>query len=336
MKKETIILAHGSGGKAWHNLLEEFFLPRLTNPILAQLGDSAVLQLPGCRLAFTTDSYVVEPLFFPGGNIGSLAVFGTVNDLAMSGAQPLYISAGFILEEGYPLEELGRIADSMREAANFCGVKLATADTKVVSRGKADKVFINTAGIGIVPPEVDISAERVEPEDVVILSGTIGDHGIAVLASREGLEFGTELKSDAAPLHRLVADMIEASNQIHCLRDPTRGGLATSLNEIASQSKVGIMLQEDAIPISPEVAGACAMLGFDPLYVANEGKLIAFCPPKEADRLLLAMRSNPSAQRASIIGRCTREHAGMLTMKTKVGGSRIVDMLTGEQLPRIC
>jgi len=336
MKKEKVILAHGSGGKAWHNLLEEFFLPRLANPILSQLADSAVLDIPGSRIAFTTDSYVVEPLFFPGGNIGSLAVYGTVNDLAMSGAQPLYVSAGFILEEGFSLKELGRIADSMRDAAEFCGVTLVTADTKVVTQGKADKIFINTAGIGVVPPGVELSAEKVSPGDAVILNGSIGDHGISVLASREGLELGTELKSDAAPLHLLVADMLKASPQIHCLRDPTRGGIASSLNEIASQSKLGIMLEEDKILIRPEVAGACALLGFDPLYVANEGKLIAFCPSEDRDKILKAMHNNQLGQSAIIIGRCIDEHPGMVTMKTKVGGSRIVDMLTGEQLPRIC
>jgi hydrogenase expression/formation protein HypE len=336
MKKETVILAHGSGGKAWQNLLEEFFLPRLANPILSQLSDSAVLEMPGSRVAFTTDSYVVEPLFFPGGNIGSLAIYGTVNDLAMSGAQPFYISAGFILEEGYSLEELGKIADSMRDAAEFCGVTLATADTKVVTQGKADKIFINTAGIGAVPDGVDISADKVAPGDAIILSGTLGDHGISVLAHREGLELGTELKSDAAPLHRLVADMMKASPHIHCMRDPTRGGLASSLNEIASQSKLGIELQEDKIPIRSEVSGACALLGFDPLYVANEGKLVAFCPSEECEGVLAAMHKNPLGKQASIIGTCIEEHPGIVTMKTRVGGSRIVDMLTGEQLPRIC
>jgi hydrogenase expression/formation protein HypE len=336
MKKKTVILAHGSGGKAWQNLLEEFFLPRLANPILSQLSDSAVLEMPGSRIAFTTDSYVVEPLFFPGGNIGSLAVYGTVNDLSMSGARPLFISAGFILEEGFSLTELGTIADSMRQAAELCGVTLATADTKVVTRGKADKIFINTAGIGVVAEGIEISAAQVAPGDAVILSGTIGDHGISVLARREGLELGTELKSDAAPLHRLVADMLEASPHIHCLRDPTRGGLASSLNEIVSQCKLGIELEENRIPIRPEVSGACALLGFDPLYVANEGKLIAFCPAQESEKVLAAMHKNPLGKQASIIGRCIIEHPGIVTMKTRVGGSRIVDMLTGEQLPRIC
>jgi hydrogenase expression/formation protein HypE len=336
MKKETVILAHGSGGKAWQNLLEDFFLPRLANPILSQLSDSAVLEMPGSRIAFTTDSYVVEPLFFPGGDIGSLAVYGTVNDLSMSGARPLFISAGFILEEGFSLTELGTIADSMRKAAERCGVTLATADTKVVTRGKADKIFINTAGIGVVPEGIEISAAQVTPGDAVILSGTIGDHGISVLARREGLELGTELKSDAAPLNRLVADMLEVSPHIHCMRDPTRGGLASSLNEIVSQCKLGIELEEDRIPIRPEVSGACALLGFDPLYVANEGKLIAFCPAQESEKVLAAMHKNPLGEQASIIGRCIVEHPGIVTMRTRVGGSRIVDMLTGEQLPRIC
>jgi hydrogenase expression/formation protein HypE len=336
MKKEIVILAHGSGGKAWQNLLEEFFLPRLGNPILSQLSDSAVLEMPGSRIAFTTDSYVVEPLFFPGGDIGSLAVYGTVNDLAMSGARPLFISAGFILEEGFSLTELGTIADSMRQAAKLCDVTLATADTKVVTRGKADKIFINTAGIGVVAEGIEISAAQVVPGDAVILSGTIGDHGISVLARREGLELGTELKSDAAPLHRLVADMMKASPHIHCMRDPTRGGLASSLNEIASQCKLGIELEEDRIPIRSEVSGACALLGFDPLYVANEGKLVAFCPLQESEKVLAAMHKNPLGKQASIIGRCIVEHPSIVTMKTRVGGSRIVDMLTGEQLPRIC
>jgi len=315
--------------------VEKSFLQAFTNPILAKLDDSAVFDFSG-RLAFTTDSYVVSPIFFPGGDIGKLAVCGTVNDLAMSGAQPLYLSLSFIIEEGLPQSELGQIVDSIQNAAKEAGVKIATGDTKVVNRGSADKLFINTAGIGIIPQGVDISGSNANPGDKVLLSGPIGDHGIAVLSQREGLSFSTQLESDCAPLNSLVAEMLSASPNIHCLRDPTRGGLATTLNELAKQSKVSIRIEEEKVPVREEVLAACEMLGFDPLYIANEGKLVAIVPAEDADRVLKAMRENPYGKDASIIGEVRAEHPGRVVMKTCLGASRIVDMLVGDPLPRIC
>ncbi len=333
--KDKILLAHGSGGKLAHELVEKNFVKAFANPFLAKLDDSAVMDFSG-RLAFTTDSYVVSPIFFPGGDIGKLAVYGTVNDLAMSGAKPLYLSLSFIIEEGLPQDELNEIVASVQQAAQEAGVEIVTGDTKVVHRGSADKLFINTAGIGIIPKGVDISGGKARPGDRVILSGTIGDHGIAVLSQREGLSFSTQLESDCAPLGSLVAEMLAASPDIHCLRDPTRGGLATTLNELAKQSKVSVRIEEEKIPVREEVLAACEMLGFDPLYVANEGKLVAIVPAKDADKILKAMRENHYGTGAAIIGEVRAEHPGRVVMKTCLGASRIVDMLVGDLLPRIC
>jgi hydrogenase expression/formation protein HypE len=333
--EDKILLAHGSGGKIAHELVERSFLGAFDNPFLAKLDDSAAIDFSG-RLAFTTDSYVVSPIFFPGGDIGKLAVCGTVNDLAMSGARPLYLSLSFIIEEGLSQNELKQIVDSVRTATQEAGVKIVTGDTKVVHRGSADKLFINTAGVGAIPKGVDISGSNARPGDKVILSGTIGDHGIAVLSQREGLSFSTQLKSDCAPLGGLVAEMLAASPNIHCLRDPTRGGLATTLNELARQSKVGIRIEEERLPVREEVLGACEMLGLDPLYVANEGKLVAILPAKDADRVLSIMQGNNYGENAVIIGEVGAEHPGRVVMKTRLGASRIVDMLVGDILPRIC
>jgi len=288
------------------------------------------------RLAFTTDSYVVNPIFFPGGDIGKLAVCGTVNDLAISGANPLYLSLAFIIEEGLPLQDLQRVLDSIKTTAEEAKVRIITGDTKVVERGSADKLFINTAGIGKIPEGVEISGSNAEPGDKVILSGTIGDHGIAVLSQRQGLSFGTKLESDCAPLGKMVAEILRASHNIHSLRDPTRGGLATTLNELAKQSKVGIRIEESKIPVRDEVAGACEMLGLDPLYIANEGKLIAIVTSEDADKILTAMKRNRYGKNAVVIGEVIAEHPGRVVMKTLLGSSRIVDMLVGEPLPRIC
>jgi len=335
MDDETILLAHGSGSRLSHELIERNFLPPLANPLLAKLDDSAVFDLSG-RLAFTTDSYVVNPIFFPGGDIGKLAVCGTINDLAMSGATPLYLSLSLIIEEGLTLSELTRIVKSIKAAAEEAGVNIVTGDTKVVNRGGADKLFINTAGIGIVPKDTDISGANAKIGDKIILSGNIGDHGIAVMSQREGLKFSVPVKSDCAPLNKLVSQMLEASSQIHCLRDPTRGGLATTLNELAKQSKVGIGIEEDKIPVRDGVRAACELLGFDPLYVANEGKLVAIVAADDAQKILSKMKRNHYSADASIIGEVTAEHKGKVIMKTRLGASRIVDMLTGELLPRIC
>jgi hydrogenase expression/formation protein HypE len=315
--------------------VEKGFVKALANPLLAKLDDSAVFDLKG-RLAFTTDSYIVSPLFFPGGDIGKLAVCGTVNDLAMSGAKPLYLSLAFIIEEGFSQGELDQIVNSIQKTAKEARVEIVTGDTKVVPRGGADRLFINTAGVGIIAEGVDISGSNAKAGDMVILSGTIGDHGIAVISQREELSFATNLKSDCAPLGGLVADMLKASSNIHCLRDPTRGGLATSLNELAQQSGVSIRIEEEKIPLREEVLAACEMLGFDPIYVANEGKLVAIVPPGDADMILKAMRKNHYGQEAAIIGEVGADKPGRVVMKTLLGASRIVDMLTGDLLPRIC
>ncbi len=333
--EDKILLAHGSGGKLAHDLVEKSFVKAFANPLLAKMDDSAVFELGG-RLAFTTDSYVVSPIFFPGGDIGKLAVCGTVNDLAMSGAKPLYLSLSFIIEEGLTRSELNRIIDSTQKAAEEGGVKIITGDTKVVDQGSADKLFVNSAGIGIVPEGVDISGSNARPGDKVIISGTIGDHGIAVVSQREGLSFSTQLESDCAPLASLVADMLGVSPDIHCLRDPTRGGLATTLNELAKQSGVSIRIEEEKLPIREEVQAACEMLGFDPLYVANEGKLVAIVSAGDADRVLQVMKGNRYGKNATIIGEVAAEHPGRVAMKTSLGSSRIVDMLVGDLLPRIC
>jgi hydrogenase expression/formation protein HypE len=335
MVEDKILLAHGSGGKLAHDLIAESFVSALDNPLLAQMDDSAVFEANG-QLAFTTDSYVVNPIFFPGGNIGKLAVCGTVNDLSMSGAKPLYLSLALIIEEGLFLSDLKQVVDAIRTTAEEASVKIITGDTKVVNRGSADRLFINTAGIGIIPDGVNISGCNARSGDKVILSGTIGDHGIAVLSKREGISFSTELESDCAPLASLVAEMLKVSRNIHCLRDPTRGGLATTLNELAEQSKVGIRIEEAKIPVRDEVFGACEMLGFDPLYVANEGKLVAIVAEEDAEKILKSMKRHPYGKNAIIIGEVISGHPGRVVMKTLLGSSRIVDMLTGDLLPRIC
>ena len=332
---DRILLTHGSGGSLARELVEKSFLKVLNNPLLARLDDSAVFDFSG-TLAFTTDSHVVSPIFFPGGDIGRLAVCGTVNDLAMSGARPLYLSLALIIEEGLAMSDLDRVVASIQRAAEEAGVKIITGDTKVVSRGSADGLFINTAGIGVVPEGVNISGSNAKPGDKVILSGNIGDHSIAVLSKREGLSFATTLESDCAPLGSLVAEMIAASSSIRCLRDPTRGGLAATLNEIAGQSGVGIRIEEDKIPVREEVLGACEMLGLDPLYLANEGKLVAVVPERNAGVVLKTMRANCYGKEAAIVGEVLSENPGRVVMKTGLGTSRIVDMLVGDPLPRIC
>jgi len=336
MKSGKIFLDHGGGGKVSHDLIKETFLPQFNNPFLMELDDSAVFKLGNARLAFSTDSYVVDPIFFPGGNIGSLAIYGTVNDLAMRGARPLYLSVGFIIEEGFKLSDLERILSSMKDAANKSQVLVVTGDTKVVSRGNVDKLFINTSGIGIIESNINISGQNAQIGDKVSISGTIGDHGIAVLSQREGLELEYPLKSDSVPLNKLVFEMLEASSNIHALRDPTRGGIGTSLNEIAIQSHVGIRIFEETIPIGQEVMGACELLGLDPLYVANEGKLLDFVDPHDVYKVLDKMRANEHGTEAQVIGEVVTDHKGKVAMVTKIGGTRIVDMLTGDQLPRIC
>jgi hydrogenase expression/formation protein HypE len=331
-----VLLAHGGGGKLSQQLIQKMFLTQFTSDALRPLHDGALLQLGNLRLAFSTDSYVVNPIFFPGGTIGELAVNGTVNDLAMCGARPLYLSAGFIIEEGLPMDDLWRIVVSMQKAARIARVTLVTGDTKVVDRGKGDKIFINTSGIGTIHPGVHITPSRAAAGDAVLLSGRIADHGIAIMSVREGLEFSTLLKSDTAPLNSLVDAMLETCPDIHVLRDPTRGGLASALNEIADSAHVGMHIREDRIPVSDEVRGACELLGLDPLYVANEGKLMAIVPEAEADHILSTMRSHPLGKEAACIGHVVAEHPGVVTMETTIGGTRVVDMLSGEQLPRIC
>ena len=333
---KQIVLAHGSGGKLSHQLIEKMVLPQFRNELLEPLHDGAIFSLNGERVAFSTDSFVVSPIFFPGGDIGTLAVHGTVNDLAMCGARPLYLSASFILEEGLPMEDFWRVVQSMHAAADDAGVKLITGDTKVVDRGKADKIFINTSGIGIVPNEVNIHPARATIGDKIIISGPIAVHGIAIMSVREGLEFETQVASDTAPLHELVAAMIAAKIDIHVLRDPTRGGVTSALTEIAQTAKIGMLLNESSIPISEEVKGACEILGLDPLYVANEGKLLAIAAADDAERVLKVLCSHSLGSEAAIIGEVVNEHPGLIMMKTRVGGTRVVDMLSGEQLPRIC
>jgi hydrogenase expression/formation protein HypE len=334
--KDSILLGHGSGGRLSEDLLRNIILPALSNPVLERLNDQAIVDVGGSRLAFTTDSFVVKPLFFPGGDIGTLGVNGTVNDLAMGGAQALFLSLALILEEGLPLGTLRLVMESIRAAAALAGVAVVTGDTKVVEKGSVDGLFVNTSGIGLVPPSVRLSADQARSGDRVLLSGTIGDHGITILSQREGLEFESAISSDTAALHTLVADMLRASSEIRCLRDPTRGGLSSSLHEIAARSRVGIELEENAIPVREEVRGACEMLGLDPLYVANEGKLVAIAGPASAEPLLEAMRRHALGRNARIIGRVTDSHPAMVTLRTRFGTSRVVDLLSGDQLPRIC
>ena len=333
----TVTLAHGGGGRLTQMLIERMYLPVFSNPQLAQQHDGALLEVNGARLAFSTDSFVISPLFFPGGDIGSLAVHGTVNDLAMCGAQPLALSAGLILEEGLPMQDLWRVVQSMQRAAHDVGVPIVTGDTKVVDRGKGDGVYINTTGVGLIPAGVQISPTHARLGDLVLLSGAIAVHGIAIMSVREGLAFETTLASDSAPLHSLVQAMLDAGGEhVHVLRDPTRGGVASALNEIAGSAKIGIRLQESAIPIWDQVRGACEILGLDPLYVANEGKCLAIVAPQAADAVLAAMRNHPLGSEAAIIGEVTDEHRGRVVLRSRIGGSRVVDMISGEQLPRIC
>ncbi len=336
MKEDTIVLDHGSGGKISHAMVSDMILPAFDNPLLARLDDGAELDIQGSRLAFSTDSYVVDPIFFPGGNIGDLAINGTVNDIAMCGAKPLFLSVGLILEEGFPTRDLKVILDSMGRAAQKAGVTVVTGDTKVVPRGKADKIFINTSGIGVIPHGVNVSGHMAEPGDKIIISGTLADHGITVLSSREGLTFDSSLETDSAPLNHMVARMIASGAAIHVLRDPTRGGVGTTLNEIASQSRVGMHIMESALPVKKEVAGICELLGFDPLYLANEGKLLAIVPARDAQQVIDIIRQDEFGADAAIIGEVVAEDPGRVFLETVIGGSRIIDMLTGEQLPRIC
>lgn len=335
----TVVLGHGSGGKMTADLIEHLFAPLLQNDLLSQYGDSTLFTLPDAasgRLAISTDSFVINPLFFPGGNIGELAINGTINDLAMSGATPRYLSAGFILEEGLPMGALGQIVTSFGNAARFAGVQIIAADTKVVNKGHGDGVYINTTGVGVVPEGVHIAADQAEPGDVVLVSGTLGDHGIAIMSVREGLTFDSTITSDTASLLDMVQAMLGVTPAIHCLRDATRGGLAAVLNELAVASRVGIEFNESAVPVQPAVRGACEMLGLDPFYVANEGKLVAIVPREQADAVLAAMRSAPYGENAAIIGEVVSEHPGIVTTRTQIGAQRVVDMPAGELLPRIC
>jgi hydrogenase expression/formation protein HypE len=337
----TIVMGHGSGGKMMSDLIKHMFLPMSNNQALAQLGDSAVLNFAtngksANRLAFSTDSFVVKPLIFPGGDIGKLAVHGTINDLAMSGARPMYLSAGFILEEGLPMELLGQITNSFAEACREAQVELVTGDTKVVNKGHGDGVYINTTGIGVIPDDVDIRPDRAQPGDAIIVSGSLGDHGMAIMSVREGLEFETEIQSDSANLYELVRIMLEETTDIHCLRDATRGGLAAALNELAASSKVGMEFEEQLVPVNPPVAAACEMLGIDPFYVANEGKLVAIVPETKAEAVLEKIKAHPLGAQAVIIGKVVQEHPGLVVAKTQIGARRVVDMPTGEILPRIC
>jgi hydrogenase expression/formation protein HypE len=336
MTTEKILLDHGSGGKISHSLTKDMMLPVFDNPILGALNDGAIFTLAGKRMAFSTDSYTVDPIFFPGGNIGDLAINGTVNDLAMCGAAPLYLSVGLIIEEGFNLTDLETIIHEMGRAAKFAGVTVITGDTKVVPKGTVDQIFINTSGIGLIPENVSVASDNARVGDQIILSGTIADHGIAILARREGLSFETSLQSDSAALNHLVSKMFATSTEIHVLRDPTRGGVGTALNEIAERSTIGIEIIEEKIPLKAEVMGACELLGFDPLYLANEGKLLAFVAPDHTAAVLKAIQSDPCGTDAAVIGRVVNDHPGKVFMQTRIGGKRIVDMLAGEQLPRIC
>jgi len=332
----VVDMTHGGGGRAMAQLIEGLFLKHFDNALLRQGNDCALFRVAGERMVMSTDSHVISPLFFPGGDIGCLAVNGTVNDVAMSGARVLYLAAAFILEEGFPLADLERIVISMGRAATQAGVQIVCGDTKVVERGKGDGVFITTTGVGVVAEGVNISGNRARPGDVILLSGTVGDHGVAVLSRRENLQFETTIESDSAALNGLVADMVHAVPNIHCLRDPTRGGLATTLNELAHQSQVGMQIKESAIPVRPEVNAACELLGLDPLYIANEGKLVVICAPVDAENLLSAMRNHSLGADAAIIGQVIADDHRLVQMDTRFGGQRVVDGLVGEQLPRIC
>jgi hydrogenase expression/formation protein HypE len=336
MKDKRILLSHGAGGKLSHDLVQEFFLPAFDNDLLRALDDSAVIPLESSRLAFTTDSYVVKPLFFPGGDIGRLAICGTVNDLAMAGARPLGLSASFILEEGLPIENLERILASMKKASQEAGVGVVAGDTKVVEHGAAEGIFITTAGIGHISDNIKIGSAQAKPGDAVMVSGPIGDHEIAVLMARGEFSLQGEVESDCAPLNGLVQAMLKVCPEIHCLRDPTRGGLATVLWEIANSSKVGVVIDEGKVPLREQVKAVCDLLGFDPYYLANEGKLVAFVPEEASDTVLNAMRAHPLGGEAAIIGKVTAEHPGKVLLKTGIGGHRLLEPLSGEQFPRIC
>jgi len=332
---DKVLLAHGSGGRLSHDLMERHIMPYLKNPILNKLDDSAVLELKG-RIAFTTDSYVIKPVFFPGGDIGRLAVCGTINDLATSGASAKYLSLGLIIEEGFPITDLERIIASVSSTAKEAGVLVVTGDTKVVDHGSCDGIFINTSGIGVIPEGVNISGSRASEGDRIIITGTIGDHGIAVMAQREGLKFSVPVESDRAPLNGMVSEILKVSPDIHCLRDPTRGGLAGTLNELAAQSDVGIMIEEGSIPVKDAVRGMCEILGFDPMYIANEGKMVVIAAPEDAAGIVAALHGNRHGRDAAVIGEVGSRHKGRVVLKTGLGASRIVDMLTGDLLPRIC
>ena len=336
LKDELVTLAHGAGGKATRALVEQLFLEELSNPLLDPLGDSALIELNGSRLAFTTDSYVVKPIVFPGGDIGELAVNGTVNDLAVAGARPVALSAGFVIEEGFEVARLRELAASMARAAERAGVPVATGDTKVVERGKADGLYVNTAGVGVVPPGVDLDASRVRAGDRVLVSGTLGDHGMAVMIARGELALEVELESDTAPVHELAASLLELGGAVRWLRDPTRGGLATALNELAQEAGLAVALDEASLPLRPAVVGACEILGIDPLYVANEGKLVAVVAPEAADDALARLRAQDLGAEAALVGEIRPEPQGLVVLDTAFGGGRIVDMLVGDPLPRIC
>ncbi len=333
---EKVLLDHGSGGKISHSMFSDLILPLFDNPELSKQDDGATLEMDHGKLAFSTDSYVVDPIFFPGGNIGDLAVNGTINDVSMCGAVPKYISVGLIIEEGLPISDLKKILTTMADSAKKAGVKIVTGDTKVVPRGKADKIFINTSGIGVIPENINVSGSNAKPGDMVIVSGTIADHGITILSSREGLKFDSDIQTDSAPLNKMVQSLIQSNCDIHVLRDPTRGGLGTTLNEIASQSNVSIKIDETKLPVRGAVQGTCELLGFDPLYIANEGKLICFVPEDQAKKALEIIQQDEFGKEAVIIGQVQENDPGKVFLQTTIGGLRLVDMLTGEQLPRIC
>ncbi len=336
MEHKTIDMTHGAGGRAMAQLIDELFVHHFDNELLRQGNDQASFPIPRGRMSISTDGHVISPLFFPGGDIGSLSIHGTLNDVAMSGARPLYLSAGFIIEEGFPLADLESIVRSMAEASRAAGVPVVTGDTKVVERGSGDGVFITTTAVGIIPDGVNISGDRAVPGDAIVISGNIGEHGVAILSSRENLDFETTIQSDSAALHGLIGEMVQAAPNIHALRDPTRGGLATTLNELARQSGVGMRIRESAIPIDPAVTAACELLGLDPLYVANEGKLVCICSAVDASDLLSLMQSHPLGKNASIIGEVAEDPHQFVQMETLLGGNRVIDWLAGEQLPRIC
>lgn len=333
---ERILLAHGGGGTLSHQLLQKMIFPQFDNEFLRAEHDGAIWEINGMKFAFSTDSYVVKPIFFPGGNIGELAVYGTINDLAVCGAQPLYLSAGFIIEEGFFMEDFWKIVQAMKKAAENAGVKIVTGDTKVVDRGKGDKIYINTSGVGLVFKGVDISPHRIRRGDKIILNGRIAEHGMAILAAREEFKFQTSIKSDSAPLNGLIAEILQVCPEISMMRDPTRGGISSALNEIARKAKKGIYLEEKQIPVTEEIKGICEILGFDPLYVANEGKVLVFVPPSKVDKVLQVMHRHPYGKEAAVIGEVVDDHPGRVVMKTLIGSNRVVDMMSGEQLPRIC